>query len=53
MQTKTVFSVLKKLRTRFFGFGKNRIGNPISFLKMLLNCRKHAVLNLAVCCGAI
>jgi len=27
---KTGFSVLKKLRvTRFFGFGKNRVGNPI------------------------
>ena len=28
-QSKTGFSVLKKLRvTRFFGFGKNRVGNP-------------------------
>jgi len=28
-QPKTGFSVLKKLRvTRFFGFGKNRVGNP-------------------------
>jgi hypothetical protein len=27
---KTGFSVLKNLRvTRFFGFGKNRVGNPI------------------------
>jgi len=29
---KTGFSVLKKLRvTRFFGFGKNRVGNPSQY----------------------
>jgi len=32
-QPKTGFSVLKKLRvTRFFDFGKNRVGNPNYFI---------------------
>jgi len=45
MQPKTGFSVLKKLRvTRFFGFGKNRVGNPT--INYVLDLWKLCFLNI-------
>jgi len=50
-QPKTGFSVLKKLRvTRFFGFGKNRVGNPNleRHLTQISRSRQYSTLNMAL-----